>query len=206
MKTTILKAFVIAAVASWAGLLAAQFRPLQATLRAGDPPPAPEAEPKHPGADDVDEAIDEEESGKGEPVQEAVWPPPPGTIEIDVATAKLAWDMGAAEFIDSRYAEEFERAHILGSWHVPQSAFVNAAPTEFLRFVGPETPLIVYCEGGDCDTSHNVAMRLQSDYNFQWVYVLKPGLPGWALAGHPLDGADPQGFVAETETYEDERR
>ncbi|MFG0252987.1 MAG: rhodanese-like domain-containing protein [Phycisphaerales bacterium JB038] len=190
MKKVLLQACVIAALASWAGVLSAQFWPLRAGLQAGvNPPTLPVDDVTDPAPGDA---------------EVAVWPPAEGAIMINVATAKLAWDMGYAEFVDARSEEEFKRAQVIGAWNVSQADLANSGlPTDFHEFVGTDTPLIIYCEGGECDTSENVAIRLQDDYLYQTIYILKPGIPGWVKAAHPMDGEDVEGFIAEVEAYED---
>lgn len=195
MQKVILQAVAIAAISSWIALLAAQFWPLRATVEAGVVEEARVV--RAPRAADRD-ARPEPDAAPAQ--EEAVWPPFPGTVMINVATAKLAWNEGYAEIVDSRTRKEFDRARIPAAWHVPQSAFTDGnVPADFIEFVARDTPLIIYCEGGDCDTSENVAIRLQQDYRYQAIFVLKPGIPGWVEAGHPLEGDDVDGFIAELE-------
>ncbi len=201
MKKVLLQACVIAAVATWAGVLSAQFWPLQAKLQANGNGAASNGQNHSPTNGGLSDTGDETpDPGSAEPT----WPPADGEVMIEVATAKLAWDMGYADFVDARSKKEFTRAQIPGAWNVSQADLANSGlPSDFHQFVGAEVPLIVYCEGGDCDTSENVAIRLRNDYDYQTIYILKPGIPGWVKAGHPLEGADVEGFTAEVEAYEE---
>jgi rhodanese-related sulfurtransferase len=198
MKKVLLQTCVIAAVATWAGVLSAQFWPLRAKLQPtgnGQNHSQTNGEPSDTGSDSPD-------PGSAEPT----WPPAAGEVMIDVATAYLAWENGYAEFVDARSEEEYERARVMGAWNISQADLAHSgAPSDFVEFVGKNVPLIIYCEGGDCDTSENVAIRMhdEDEYDYQTVYILKPGIPGWVKAGHPLDGADVEGFTAEVEAYEE---
>ena len=55
----------------------------------------------------------------------------------------------------------------------------DALVPEFLNVWDPEKAVVVYCDGGGCEASHDVANRLRRDFAIETVYVLKGGYPAW---------------------------
>lgn len=111
--------------------------------------------------------------------------------EIDLETARLLFDAGAADFIDARIAEEYEAGHILGAMHITPDMIRSGVPAA-VDFLSADRPIVVYCGGGDCHDSHLVAERLQSLFGFTRTHVFTGGYPEWTAAGLPVGtGPDP---------------
>jgi 3-mercaptopyruvate sulfurtransferase SseA len=66
----------------------------------------------------------------------------------------------------------------------------------FQQQVNVAHPIVVYCDGGDCEASHDMAIMLESA-GYMEVYVLHDGYPGWERAGHPVEQGPPAGGGAE---------
>ncbi|MCW5775602.1 MAG: rhodanese-like domain-containing protein [Phycisphaeraceae bacterium] len=108
--------------------------------------------------------------------------------DIGTDTAFRLWDENLALFIDARPADEYEAGHIPGAFNVPPSKISGISA--LLDFMGPGDRIVVYCEGGSCDASHLVAIRLE-DLGITTVHIDVDGYPGWTAAGHETaDGPD----------------
>jgi len=108
-------------------------------------------------------------------------PPPasaaakPGTVAIDEVLADLA--SGKAFFIDAREENDYREGHIRGAILLPSSAVYERMDDVFGSGVQIGDKVIVYCGGGDCEASHNVADALRRDFGFTHVLVYTNG---WA--------------------------
>lgn len=112
------------------------------------------------------------------------------SLPTDIGTdaAFRLWDENLALFIDARPVEEYEAGHVPGAFNVPPSKISGISA--LLDFMGPGDRIVVYCEGGSCDASHLVAIRLE-DLGITTVYIDVDGYPGWTAAGHETaDGPD----------------
>lgn len=111
---------------------------------------------------------------------------PKGQVTLDEARA--AYDQGLADgmtfFVDSRKKEEFVAGHILGALRIDSKSFESGDPPE-LSLIPRDAIVIVYCNGGQCDESENVAKWITSS-GYKRVYVLHDGFPGWKALGHPV--------------------
>jgi len=112
------------------------------------------------------------------------------SLPTDIGTdaAFRLWDENLALFIDARPVEEYEAGHVPGAFNVPPSKISGISA--LLDFMGPGDRIVVYCEGGSCDASHLVAIRLE-DLGITRVHIDADGYPGWEAAGHETaDGPD----------------
>lgn len=100
---------------------------------------------------------------------------PPGMIAIDEVLADLA--AGSAHFIDAREEHDYQEGHIRGAILLPSSAIYERIDDVYGAGVSPEGKVIVYCGGGDCEASHNVADELRRSFGFTHVLVYENG---WA--------------------------
>lgn len=87
-------------------------------------------------------------------------------------------------FVDSRKLEDYTKGHVPGAIRIDTSMFQIKEPDE-LGLIPRTGYVVVYCNGGHCDESENVAKRLDGS-GYQFVYVLHDGLPGWQSMGHPV--------------------
>lgn len=105
-------------------------------------------------------------------------------IDITLAQAKALYDQGTM-FVDARSAEEFAVKHIEGAVSLSLDAFSGGKRPEALDILDPGARVVIYCGGGDCHASHDVAIRLNA-FGFKLCYVMKDGIPAWEAAGYPV--------------------
>lgn len=104
---------------------------------------------------------------------------------ITLEQAKALYDAHQVLFIDTRPKEKFEESHIPSALHLSTEEFGQPQESEVLKFLSASEPYILYCDGGDCDASENVATRLQSA--FPNYHILKDGFPAWQAAGYDVE-------------------
>lgn len=111
---------------------------------------------------------------------------PVGHITIDEAFS--LYQRGLSDFntffVDSRKLEEYAKGHVPGAIRIDTSMFQLKEPDE-LGLIPRTGYVVVYCNGGHCDESENVAKRLDGS-GYKFVYVMHDGLPGWQAMGHPV--------------------
>ncbi|MGZ5425477.1 MAG: rhodanese-like domain-containing protein [Candidatus Aminicenantales bacterium] len=111
----------------------------------------------------------------------------PGVRLITVDEAEDLWRTAQAAFIDARRPSLYDEGHVPGARNVPASETV---PSEILSSSRAGT-LVVYCEGGDCQSSLLLAKRLH-DEGFQDIRVMTGGWEAWKSAGLPKERGDGQ--------------
>ena len=106
-------------------------------------------------------------------------------IEVKLANVKKFFDAGAAVFVDAREAPEYAEGHIAGALSVPfDDAVAKPALLEPFKKMGK--PLILYCSGGDCELSKDLARNMLAD-GIRKVLVFTDGMPAWKAAGYPVE-------------------
>jgi rhodanese-related sulfurtransferase len=108
----------------------------------------------------------------------------PGVRLITLEEAEDLWRTGGtAAILDARAEELFKRGHIPGARNVPP---VEAGRTLAADLLGDarDKALVVYCEGGDCQSSLALAKRLH-DQGFGDIRVMTGGWSAWQAAGLP---------------------
>jgi rhodanese-related sulfurtransferase len=86
-----------------------------------------------------------------------------------------------AMFLDARLEADYIEGHIPGAYHLPFEAFFSGRPP-ILDFMPEDELYIIYCEGGNCDSSHKVGEML-SDYGYTKVKIFQSGYPAWLDQG-----------------------
>lgn len=119
----------------------------------------------------------------------ADFPPHPGRpwAEITSEQAKTLFDRGAV-FFDARRSSVFREAHVRGArsisvWEADADEKVKAFLDEGRD---PNAPIVVYCSGGDCEDSHELAQKLWG-VTFDNVYVYRDGFPDWEKRRWPVE-------------------
>jgi rhodanese-related sulfurtransferase len=109
-----------------------------------------------------------------------------GGFFIKIDEAKRLHDLGMI-FFDARVKEEFDEGHVKGAVLIdptdPKVIEARKKP-DVLKGFDPRLPVVVYCNGGDCDSSLLVALRLR-DFGFTNVNVFEEGFPEWKKKGYP---------------------
>ena len=114
----------------------------------------------------------------------------PGIRMITLEEAEDLWAGGGAVFFDARPAAPFGEGHIPGARNLAaeeEDPGLSAVVEGVLR----ERIVVVYCEGGDCQSSLHLAKRLH-DKGFKDVRVMTGGWEGWTKAGLPEERGDDQ--------------
>lgn len=109
-------------------------------------------------------------------------------IQLQLGAVKKFHDAGAAVFIDARPKEEYDGGHIPGSVNLPYDEAVTD-PARLESFDAQGRPIIVYCGGGTCELSMNLAWAMiQSGQKKLLVFM--GGTPEWEAARYPLERAE----------------
>lgn len=143
----------------------------------------------------------ETDTGSGEPPVDPPVSEPPVEIEVSDAIldapvpegtltlrqAHKLWEDGAY-FIDARHEHEFEEGHIQYAAWLASSLFDTDSDRAFgiANSMPPESTVVIYCVGGECDASHNVARRL-AQIGFTDLRIMGVGYTDWVAAGFPTE-------------------
>lgn len=178
-STVCLRAFLIVALGSGAGIADSMRRPITLSRAAPEPVPvvpqtsAPAQGPATPST-----------AKPGEPG----WHPTPKSAlpagQITIDEAKAFFDQGAA-FVDTRKSDEYQAGHIKDAFRISLSNFKTGDPA-LLGMIPRDSVVICYCNGGQCDESEAVA-RMFSNSGYTKVYVLHDGFPGWKAMNLPIN-------------------
>ncbi|MEI7658375.1 MAG: rhodanese-like domain-containing protein [Phycisphaerae bacterium] len=109
--------------------------------------------------------------------------------DITLAQARALYQQGVM-FVDARSLAEFTASHVEGAVHLPLEALEGGTRPAALDVLDPSAKVVIYCGGGDCHASHDVAIRLNG-LGFRNCYVMTEGFPGWKAAGYEVTGGAP---------------
>lgn len=111
-------------------------------------------------------------------------------VQIELGALEQYVDARAAFVIDAREAFEYADGHIPGAVSLP----FDEVATDTARLEALDTggrPIVVYCGGGTCELSMNMAYELFYA-GHRRVAVYMGGYPEWVEAGKPIEtGAAP---------------
>lgn len=82
---------------------------------------------------------------------------------------------------DVRGDVEYEIGHIPGAKTTPLGSLVFRV----VRIMNPDSLVVVYSAGGDCDLAVQAVQRLEN-HHMTNVHCYTDGLAGWAAAGHEV--------------------
>lgn len=89
--------------------------------------------------------------------------------------------------VDSRSPEEFELGHIPGAINIPEGE-VDRYYEKNKQKLKSADMVVVYCSGGSCGTSEEVAKELiLKGVSTSKMAVDQDGLPGWIRAKKPIE-------------------
>jgi rhodanese-related sulfurtransferase len=112
----------------------------------------------------------------------------PGIRLITIQEAEDLWAAGEAVVFDARPERPFREGHVPGARSLPAVESGQKLPAEVLELARERT-LVVYCEGGDCQSSLALAKRLH-DEGFRDIRVMTGGWEEWKKAGLPEEKDD----------------
>lgn len=115
------------------------------------------------------------------------FPTPPGgaPVEIDGAAAQELFRLGA-RFVDARRTTDFQAGHVPGATSLPVWEDGLEAKLQDLDATtkDPSDPLVIYCAGGGCRDSHELAQKLWL-MGFRNLRIYTGGWPEWHEKGWP---------------------
>ena len=169
---TIARSLALVTVATGAAFVDWGFRPIVTTL----------APPKQ---DEPGDVATPPAPDNGEP---AAFDPNTLGTEIGTEDAYQLWLGGMTTFIDARPQHEYVEGHIPFAFLVPPDSLGDGRLGDMMELGGvfPEMRVVVYCEGGNCDGSHLVALNLQA-MGFTKVHIDIDGYPSWLEAGYEIE-------------------
>lgn len=134
------------------------------------------------------EQLKDEAAKQKQPAPDAA----PLGLMIDSKAAKVLFDQGVV-FLDARIQKEYDEGHIPQAFLLNSSMFGTSAADEAMKVMDASQPVVIYCGGGDCDASKNVAILLQQA-GFKQLHIIEHGYPEWKQLGYPIEtGADKAG-------------
>src|SRR5262245_53207119 len=104
---------------------------------------------------------------------------------IKLEKAKELWDSGAAIFLDAREPADYAAGHIGNAINLPALAFEKHF-AEVSPMLTPESQIVVYCNGTECELSHRLAGSL-NQLGYTNVHMLFNGWTVWREAGLPTE-------------------
>jgi len=109
-----------------------------------------------------------------------------GTRMLNTDEVKYYGQLPGTVLVDARSAEEYELGHIAGAMSLPLDRFDQALPAVQAELRKSKL-IVIYCSGGSCGTSEEVAKKL-GERGFKNLAVFADGLPGWLRAKLPITG------------------
>lgn len=100
--------------------------------------------------------------------------------DIDVLYARNAL------FIDARRTSSYEEGHVAGALSMPVGeSDLNERLTAIANERDPAEVMVLYCNGGHCGDSYELAQRLWG-VGFNNLYIYKDGIPDWMKRARPV--------------------
>lgn len=87
----------------------------------------------------------------------------------------------ATVVFDSREPDVYAHGHLPGALSLPV-ADIDARIVDHVHRLTPETPILVYCGGADCDDGLELALRLR-EFGFQDLTLYPGGYAEWVKYG-----------------------
>lgn len=104
------------------------------------------------------------------------------SITPDMAYAKMK--AKPVVFVDSRHPIEYNKGHIQDAVNMPYENFMDYLG-DFLDTYPPETVLVVYCDGKNCEQSEHLGQELVYA-GYTTVYYMEPNWLSWLNGGKPV--------------------
>lgn len=106
---------------------------------------------------------------------------PQVTDTISLEVANTLWSSGTALFLDARATADYNAGHIAGALSLPIEEFDDHYP-QVQPMLTPDSSIVAYCDGVDCDLSHRLMDRLR-ELGYHNVRLLANGWTAWHTAG-----------------------
>ncbi|MBX3390102.1 MAG: rhodanese-like domain-containing protein [Phycisphaeraceae bacterium] len=108
---------------------------------------------------------------------------------IDAMRAKEMFDSGVV-FLDARIESAYKEEHVAQAFWLNSKNFGTPAAADAMKVLDASQPVVIYCDGGDCDASKNLAILLQQA-GFARIYIFEAGFPDWKKHGFPVESTKP---------------
>ncbi len=95
------------------------------------------------------------------------------------------WSSGTTFFLDARRSDDYEAGHIPNAVSLPVEEFGEKYP-KVAPLLTPEASIVVYCNGTECELSHQLATLLK-EQGYTNVHMLFNGWTTWTNAGYPTE-------------------
>lgn len=105
---------------------------------------------------------------------------------IDEREAAKFLDHPATVFVDSRKCLDYAKAHVRGALCLPPDDVEQRFPT-VEPLIPPESRVILYCYGPECDMAEKVGTFL-AELGYKNLMIMRTGFPAWQKAKLPIDG------------------
>ena len=112
-------------------------------------------------------------------------PDVPGPLTVGLPAFKRLYDAGAALIVDARETETYEQGHIAGAINLLYNDAL-ADPGKVKGLDPGSRPIVVYCSGGTCELSLDLAKFLVESGKRK-VLVYEGGYGEWQSAGYPIE-------------------
>ena len=96
--------------------------------------------------------------------------------EVNTDFVKYYFDNPNTIIIDARDVDQYNKLHIKGSINIPYNYYEDY---DILYDLSPDNIYIVYCNGGECSLSLDLAYVMYDEFDFETVFVYEEGLPIW---------------------------
>jgi rhodanese-related sulfurtransferase len=104
---------------------------------------------------------------------------------VPLTKAHELWSGGGAFFLDARKPADYEAGHIANALNLPVEEFGEYYP-KLAPMLSPDSPIVVYCDGTECELSHHLADQLRQQ-GYTNVHMLFNGWTMWRQAGYPQE-------------------
>jgi len=123
---------------------------------------------------------------KAAPAIRFEWNPGQPVREIDLPEAAEAFRQGFP-FLDARRSADYRLGHIRGAHGI--SVWESDLDEKLTRFDATghplKSPIVIYCNGGDCQDSGLLAARL-TGLGYRHLLLYRGGYPEWISKGRPI--------------------
>ncbi|MEQ8818878.1 MAG: rhodanese-like domain-containing protein [Sumerlaeia bacterium] len=157
------------------------------TRRAPAPTPDDAPAPSEPHGGSAPEDEPAEPPAASNPVPEAQ---PDDGLGMTAQELSQAMAEGLVDVVDSRRRDQYVEGHIPNAFLIPAGELLAGGRPPALDILPKDRTIVVYCEGGDCEASHDVA-SLMLELGFQDVRIFERGFPAWEAAGLPVNQGEP---------------
>ncbi len=103
-----------------------------------------------------------------------------GLQVVDLAATRVFVEAGEGFILDARPFDAFGDGHLPGAFNLPVSTLQESYP-DIAPMLMPDTPILVYCTGKECEESMELGTFLQ-EQGFTNILVFVGGYTEWSDA------------------------